>query len=138
MKTRITVLALAWLATGVALAEAPAATPRGPDMDRMALLLDLNAYQKTEVEKVLKEQHEQMRAARETARASGERPSREEMKARHKQSRQELQTKLSGILDETQMKKFAALREGRGRGPGRHHGKGRDAKDGTADDAAAK
>lgn len=135
MKTPVTLLALAWLASGVALAE-PATTPPGPDMDRMALLLDLNDYQKTEVEKVLKEQREQMRAAREAARASGsERPTREEMKAKHEQFKQELRTKLSGILDETQLKKFEALHEGRG--PGRFHGKHRDAKDGTATDAAA-
>lgn len=123
MKTKVTLLALAWLASGVALAEPPASPP-GPDMDRMALLLDLDAYQKTEVEKVLKEQHEQMRAAFEAARASGaERPSREEMKAKHDQYNQELHTKLSGILNETQLKKFDALQEHRGPGPGRGFGK---------------
>jgi hypothetical protein len=121
MKTPVTLLALAWLASSVALAEAPTtAHARGPDMDRMALLLDLDAYQKTEVEKVLKEHHEQMRTAREAARASGERPSRDEMKAKWQQSQQELHTKLSGVLNETQLKKFDALHEGRG--PGRHFG----------------
>ncbi len=67
-------------------------------MDRsMALLLDLDAYQKTEVEKILKEQHEQMRADRSNAGAcaSGTRPSREEMKLKS-ESKQELNTKLSG------------------------------------------
>lgn len=120
MKTPVTLLALAWLASSVALAEAPAATPPGPDMDRMALLLDLDAYQKTEVEKVLKEHHEQIRSTREAAKASGERPSRDEMKTKWQQSQQELHTKLSGVLNETQLKKFDALHEGRG--PGRHFG----------------
>jgi hypothetical protein len=139
MKTKVTLLALAWLASGVAFAaDAPATAPhpgmRGPDMDRMALLLDLDAYQKTEVEKILKEQHEQMRSSFESAKASGTRPSREEMKAKRKESKQELNTKLSGVLNETQMKKFEALRE-HGPGPGRHFGKrghDKDAKDESA------
>lgn len=127
MKTPVTLLALAWLASSVALAEAPATTTAsapGPDMDRMALLLDLDAYQKTEVEKVLKEHHDQVSAAREAAKASGERPSRDEMKAKRDQYQQELHTKLSGVLNETQLKKFDALHEGRG--PGRHFGGGKD------------
>lgn len=137
MKTKVTLLALAWLASGVAFAAETTATPaaqiegrtvkRGPDMDRMALLLDLNDYQKTEVEKILKEHHEQVRAAHQAARASGTRPSREEMKAQREQSKQELQTKLGGVLTPEQLKKFDALRE-HGRGPGRHfkHGPGGD------------
>ena len=133
MKTKVTLLALAWLASGVALAQAPASPSADTDrMDRMALLLDLDDSQKAQVEQVLEEQHEQMRSEFEAARASGVRPSREEMKAKHEQSQQELRTKLSGILNETQLKKFEALREGRG-GPGRgHHGKrDRDSKDET-------
>ncbi|MBL8268286.1 hypothetical protein [Steroidobacter sp.] len=125
MKTKVTLLALAWLASGVAFAADKPATPPGPNMDRMALLLDLDAYQKTEVEKILKAQHEQIRTEREAARASGaERPSREEMEAKRTQYRQDLQTKLSGVLNETQLKKFEALHErGPGPGPGRGFGK---------------
>lgn len=133
MKTKVTLLALAWLTSGVALAQTPTTAAPGPGaerMDRMALLLDLDAYQKTEVEKVLNEHHEKMRAEHEAARASGTRPSREEMQAKREQSQQELRTKLSGILNETQLKKFEALREGRGHGPGRF--KERGAKDETA------
>jgi Spy/CpxP family protein refolding chaperone len=126
MKTTVTLLALAWLASGVAFAAdsttatttPPARVAPGPDMDRMALLLDLDSYQKTEVEKILKEQHEQMRADFDAARASGTRPTRDEMKAKREQSKQELNTKLSAVLNETQMKKFEALHE-RGPGPGR-------------------
>jgi hypothetical protein len=125
MKTKVTLLALAWLASGVAFAAEPAPTRahpgmRGPDMDRMALLLDLDDYQKTEVERILKEHRQQLRAAHEAAKASGTRPSREEMKALREQNKQELETKLSGVLNETQMKKFDALRE---HGP-RHHARG--------------
>jgi hypothetical protein len=129
MKTKVTLLALAWLASGVAFAAdttAPTAPPArvapGPNMDRLALLLDLDSYQKTEVEKILKEQREQMRADFEAARASGTRPTRDEMKAKREQSKQELHTKLSAVLNETQLKKFDALHE-RGPGPGRGHGK---------------
>jgi hypothetical protein len=141
MKTKVTLLALAWLASGVAFAAdntAPSTPPArvapGPKMDRLALLLDLDAYQKTEVEKILKEQHEQMRADFAAARASGTRPSREEMKAKREQAKQELHTKLSAVLNETQLKKFDALHE-HGPGPGRGFGKhGR----GNNDDASTK
>lgn len=141
MKTKVTLLALAWLASGVAFAADQPATPaaptaqRGPDMDRMALLLDLDAYQKTEVEKILKEQHQQMRSEFEAARASGAaRPSRDEMKAKREQYKQELHTKLSAVLNETQLKKFDALHErGPGFGPGRGFGRhGRDGNDPSA------
>ena len=129
MKRVATLLALTWLTGSVALAETPATAAPGPDaqrMDRMALLLDLDAYQKTEVEKILKEHHEKMRSEFEAARASGTRPTREEMQARREQSQQELHTKLSGVLNETQLKKFDALREGHG--PGRFGGKERGSK----------
>lgn len=142
MKTKVTLLALAWLASGVAFAADAPATPhpgmRGPDMDRMALLLDLDAYQKTEVEKILKEHREQARSQFEAHKASGNRPSREEMKTLREQGKQELNTKLSGVLNETQMKKFEALRE-RGPGPGRGWGKrghDRNGKSGSTTDSS--
>jgi hypothetical protein len=122
----VTLLALAWLTSSVALAETPATAAPAPDasqrMDRMALLLDLDAYQKTEVEKIMKEHHEKMRSEFEAARASGTRPTREEMEAKRAESQQELHTKLSGVLNETQLKKFDALHEGRP-GLGRFGGK---------------
>ena len=124
MKQVTTLLVLAWLTSSVALAQTPATPAPGPAaerMDRMALLLDLDAYQKTEVEKILKEHHEKMRAEHEAARASGTRPSREEMQAKREQSKQELHTRLSGVLNETQLKKFDALRESHG--PGRFGGR---------------
>ena len=122
MKAKVTLLAVALLASAVALAQPPAAAERGPNMDRLALLLDLDAYQKTEVEKILKEQHDQMVASREQARASGQKLTAEERKAKFEQARQDLQTKLSGVLNETQMKKFEALHQGPG--PGRHFRRG--------------
>jgi len=145
MKTKVTLLALAWLASGVAFAadtttaatSPPARVAPGPNMDRMALLLDLDAHQKTEVEKILKEQHEHRRADFDAARASGVRPSRDEMKAKRVQSKQDLQTKLSMVLNETQMKKFEALHE-RGKGHGRGFGKrgGGNGKDKSSTDSS--
>lgn len=123
MKTQVTLLALAWLTSGVALAQPPDAATASERMDRMALLLDLDAYQKTEMEKLLTAHHEKMRAEHEALRASGTRPSREEMQAKREQSQLELRTQLSGILNETQLQKFEALREGRRHGPGRFGGK---------------
>jgi hypothetical protein len=126
MKPVTTLLALAWLTSSVALAQTPGTAAAGQEterMDRMALLLDLDAYQKTEVEKILKEHHEKMRSEFEAARSSGTRPAREEMEAKREASQQELHTKLSGVLNETQLKKFDALHEGRGPGPGRFGGK---------------
>jgi hypothetical protein len=133
-----TLLALAWLTSSVALAESTSTQAPGPDaaerMDRMALLLDLDSYQKTEVEKILKEHHEKMRSEFEAARASGTRPTREEMQAKREQSQQELHTKLSGVLNETQLKKFDALHEGR---PGPRFGGKRDRASKTTTDSAS-
>lgn len=120
MKIRVLLIALAALASGVALA-GPDMHARAPDMDNLALLLDLDEHQKGEVQKVLEAQHEQMRAAWEQARAAAERPTREQMRAQREQLREETRTKLSAILNDLQMKKFEALaehRRGRHRGPG--------------------
>jgi hypothetical protein len=141
MKTKVTLLALAWLVSGVTFAAEPVPRPahpgmRGPDMDRMALLLDLDDYQKTEVERILKEHHQQLRASHQAAKASGTRPSREEMKALRQQNKQELDAKLSSVLNETQMKKFDALREQRrghhARGWGKHGRKGKPETEGAS------
>jgi Spy/CpxP family protein refolding chaperone len=109
MKTRFALLAASWLLSSVALAQAPEHPPRGPDMDRMALLLDLTAEQRVQVEKVITAQREQMRTAREQNRTSGERPSREDMKQHFEQMRQETLSQLQGVLSPLQIKKFEAL-----------------------------
>ena len=49
--------------------------PGGPgDIERLTILLDLDTYQKGEVERVLKEQRAAFVAEREAAQASGEKP----------------------------------------------------------------
>lgn len=108
-KTPIALLATAWLATGIALADGPAKGPPGPNMDRMAILLDLDESQKTAVQQVLEEQHQKMRAAREQYKSSGTRPSREEMQQLREQRKQETFAKLQSILTPEQIKKFEAL-----------------------------
>jgi hypothetical protein len=84
---------------------------RGPDMERMTLLLDLDAGQKVAVQKVLTEQREQMMALRNQARGSSERPSREQMKSQFEKTRQDTVEKLRPILSDLQLKKFEALTE---------------------------
>lgn len=110
MKTRIVLAAAAWLIAGVSLAEPPAGgQPHGPDMDRMAILLDLNDGQKAEVQKILEAQHDKMRAAHDAKRSADTRPSREEMLKEHEQMKQETVTKLQSVLTADQIRKFEAL-----------------------------
>jgi Spy/CpxP family protein refolding chaperone len=126
MQVRTLVLAAAWLFSGLVYADQQPQQQhqhRGPDMDRLALLLDLNDQQKSQVQQVLDEQHEQMRAAMEQEHASGQHPSRDEMRAKHEQLQKDTMDKLSSILDAQQLKKFQALAEhGPGGGWGHHHG----------------
>ena len=87
----------------------PSGLPPGGrfDLDDLAILLDLDAYQKGEVERVLTEQRAAVRAAREAQRAAladsaatEERASRDEMRAQREQSREELFGKLQNTLTE--------------------------------------
>jgi hypothetical protein len=127
MKRLNIVLAALGLAAGAANAQPPGPPPGGRfDLDNIAVLLDLDAYQKGEVDRVLTEQREAQRAARETQRAArdanaadGERPSREDMLARREQGRAELFGKLQNVLTEQQLAKLKILMEPPqgGRGP---------------------
>jgi Spy/CpxP family protein refolding chaperone len=120
MKARIALALAAWLAAGLAFADPHSehgGPNHGPDMDRMAILLDLNDTQKTQVQDILEQQHEKMRAAHDEHQASGTRPSREEMTKEHEQFRQQTVTRLQAVLTPEQIKKFEALTDHR---PGRH------------------
>jgi hypothetical protein len=115
MKTRITIAAIALLAAGSVLAEPPA-PPHGrggPDIERIAVLLDLDEGQKASVKQVLDEQRQQRQAewvtATESQKDSQARPTREEMRARRERMRKETVEKLRPILTDTQMTKFEAL-----------------------------
>ena len=108
MKTVVYVVALSTALAGVAMAQPP---ERAERMDQMAILLDLDEYQKTEVERILQEQRETARATREAMRESGERPSREERAARRQQAREATTTQLQSVLTPQQMTKFEVLRD---------------------------
>src|ERR1044072_8038083 len=120
MKARVALIAAAMLASAVALAH-PDHGPPGPDMDRMATLLDLNDSQKAEVQKIFDEQHEKMKAQFEQAQSSGTKPTREERAKFHDEMKQEMTTRLQAVLSPEQMKKFEALTDHPPRGAGRWH-----------------
>jgi Spy/CpxP family protein refolding chaperone len=109
MKFRVALIAAAMLASAVALAQAHDGGPPGPDMDRMAVLLDLNDSQKAEVQKIFEEQHEKLKAAHDQQHSAGTRPTREERSKFHEEMKQDMTTRLQGVLSADQMKKFAAL-----------------------------
>jgi len=119
--------ALALCAVGVALAQPP--NPPTPQqraaweakrMDRLALLLDLNAEQKSQVQTILDTERGKMQAALAQFKASGTPPTRDQMKATRQQLKTETETALSGVISPLQLQKFEALGLGLG-GPGRFH-----------------
>ena len=117
------VLALAALWAGAAFAQAPAATgtAQATRMQNLAILLDLTGNQPAQVQAILEDEHQQMKQAFESARAAGTRPDFQQMHALHQQFEQDTITKLSSVLNATQMKKFQALLQVR-HGERFHHG----------------
>jgi len=94
MKSRVALVAMALFASAVALAQAHPHGGPGQDMDRMAILLDLNDSQKAEVQKILEEQHDKLDAVHEQQRAAGTKPTREERAKFHEELKQDMATKL--------------------------------------------
>jgi hypothetical protein len=78
----------------------------------------LTDEQKSQVEAVLQEEHAKMKALHEQAKASGQKPSFDQMRAEHQQMQQETLTKVAPLLSAAQLKKFQILMEHRGP-PGR-------------------
>lgn len=128
MKFRVALVAAALLTSAVAFAH-PHGGPQGPDMDRMAVLLDLNDSQKADVQKIFTEQHEKMKAVHDQAHSAGTKPTREEREKFHAEMKQDMTTKLQAVLSADQMKKFDALMEHRRghRGPDEAHRTSNDA-----------
>jgi Spy/CpxP family protein refolding chaperone len=115
MKSLAYGIALFTVFTGVATAQPP---EPGERMDRMAILLDLDDYQKGEVQRIFDEQRAARQARRDAIRESGVRPSREERDAQRQQARDNMRLQLQGVLTPEQMTKFDVLaedRQGRGR-----------------------
>ena len=111
---RTSVIALTLLLAGTAFAQSPAApatkAARGTQMmDNLTVLLDLTDAQRPQVQSILEEQHAEMKAAFEQAKASGTKPDFTQMKAQHAQMEAETLQKLSPVLSATQLKKFQVL-----------------------------
>lgn len=114
MKIRVISIALLCLAAASALAEPGGPPSGGParSIEKLTILLDLDAGQKVAVQKVLDEQREQMVELRQQANTSEEHPTHEQMRAHHEQMQKETVEKMRPILSDTQLKKFAVLTEG--------------------------
>jgi len=120
MNKRTSLVAALMLIAGSALADSPApSTPSAPSadaaahgLDRLAILLDLDAGQKTAVKQVFDEQAKERKELWDKARESQTRPSHEEMHAQHEKMHKEMVEKLRPILSDQQMTKFEALSEG--------------------------
>jgi Spy/CpxP family protein refolding chaperone len=125
----VAVLGMAAIAASAQSPGPPGGPPHGgpgfggpPDIDRLAILLDLDPYQKGEVQRVLTAQREAMRAERQQARASGQRPSFEEMQAKRQANEDAIVGQLKNVLSDTQITKLKVLLEPPprvGRGPHR-------------------
>ena len=120
MKRLNLVIAALGLAAGAAIAQPPPGPPPGGrfDLDELAILLDLDPYQKGEVGRVLDEQREAMRAEFEAQRAAreksesatpGQPPPRDKLRARQEENRDQVFGKLQNILTEQQMTKLKIL-----------------------------
>ncbi|GEM_PF-1237286 len=90
------------------------------DIDKLAVLLDLDDYQKQEVDSILAAKREAAEAKREEFKASGTRPDRETMRAEHEAMRAATRDELAAVLTPSQLEKFELLMEQhRPRGPRR-------------------
>jgi hypothetical protein len=117
MKASVVAVAALW--AGLALAQNPGTGARASHIDKLAVLLDLTDTQKGQVETVLQAEHAQMKALFEQAKAAsgGGKPDFQSMHAAHQQIAQDTVTKLSTVLSPAQLKKFQTLQS-------MHHGFG--------------
>ena len=104
-----------------ALAAAHPHQPPFMDIDKLAVLLDLNDQQKSEVDSVLKEQHQAAMTHHDEMRKSDKRPSMEDMQAYHQQMVDDTVAKLQKTLSAKQIEKFKILMESPPMHGGPHH-----------------
>jgi hypothetical protein len=109
--------------------------PPGANIERLTVLLDLDPYQKQEVERVLTEQRTAQQAERKAHEATGERPPFAEVQAHRAQVRDETVAKLQNVLSEQQITKLKLLMEPPAGGPGGRRGPPRGGDKPGADDA---
>jgi hypothetical protein len=122
MTYRTLVIVALTLIAGTTLADGPRhGGMRGPDVDRLAIVLDLDDQQKQEVEQIMTAHRAAAEARREAHRASGERPDRETIEATREQMRASLHSQLANVLSVEQLEKFDAMRAMRGDQRPRHH-----------------
>jgi hypothetical protein len=105
------VLALAVLCAGAALAQTPTTNAHASRMDNLAIVLDLSAAQKAQVQTILQGEHVQMKQLWDQVKSSGTKPDFQAMRAAHQQINQDALQKLSGVLSAAQLKKFQALQQ---------------------------
>src|SRR5262245_34380397 len=124
MKRWLIALPALALAAQLALAH-PHGPPTAEMIDQMTADLGLDANQKQQVQKIFEDQHARMEEERKQYEASGQRPSRDEMRAKHEQARQDLDAQLSTVLTLDQLQKLhkkmddmRAERWGHKHGPG--------------------
>lgn len=92
----------------------PGAPPRGgPPFDRIAQELNLDENQKPEMKRILEAQRAKHEAEREKFRASGTRPTREQMQAQMQADDAALYQQLQGVLRTDQLAKWKQLQEER-------------------------
>src|SRR5262245_54777093 len=87
----------------------PGLSRGGPPVERLAKDLNLDAAQTAQVQAIFEAQHAKMEAERAQFESSGQRPSREDMQARHEQMNAELRAQLANVLTAEQLAKFDAL-----------------------------
>jgi Spy/CpxP family protein refolding chaperone len=125
MKGRFLALALVCVVSA-AMAQSPSQEPSGGrdghQLERLTTLLDLTDTQKAQVKSILDAEHSKMRAQLQASRASGTKPTPEQMQAAREQMRAETVQQLTPVLNASQLKKFEVLMDER-RGQAReHHG----------------
>ena len=117
MRVTLSMLGLL-LAAGLASAQTPPADSPPPAstpgahlnrLDRMAILLDLTPEQKAQVQQVLDQQRQQMRAFWQQQHASGAQPDFQQMRAERQQLRQQTLATLQTLLSADQFKKLQVL-----------------------------
>lgn len=125
------VVAVLGMAAVAASAQPPAGAPGGPphgapgfggppDVDRLTILLDLDPYQKGEVQRVLTAQRDAMRAERREQKASGQRLSFEELSAKRQANEDAVVGQLKNVLSDAQITKLKVLMEPPRGGRGGH------------------
>ena len=112
MKTRLFATGVLLAMTTVAFAERPPGPPQvAYNIDKLEILLDLDAYQKSEVQKIFDARRDAMRTQREQMRSAATRPSREQMQKEREASAVATRAQLQKVLTEQQLKKLEVLTE---------------------------